>query len=809
MARGKSKDIIVSFNSGELSPKMDARIDIEKYKSGCKQLQNAVVEIYGAAVKRPGFQYIQPAKYDDTPSRLVDFRYSATTSFMIEMGDNYVRFYSNGVQVAAPSGIKTAWLTATGYTKGQYVTQASNTYLCEIAHTSGTFATDLAAGRWIQTTAYEVQTVYDADDVFAVQFTQANDVVYLTHPDYPVQKLTRVADDSWTIATPVFDVPAMLDENFTTTTITPSATTGTITLTASAALFNTLHAGTYGSYWRIGYQRAAQSLELTLGSTGTSSSIKVSKGLAWNVYSYGTWSATFNLERSDDGGTTWVPVRRYIGASDRNIAQAGVEEDGNALYRLNCTAHTSGTGYARFEVPDAYVYGTVKVTGFTSSTVVTATVIDTLESTAATDIWAEGAWSSFRGFPRAATLHNQRLMFGGTDYEKQKVWGSKIGDFENIEYGTLDDDAVAYVLGAKQTNVIQWLSSGNALEIGTAGEEWITTGQDGFSSITPSSVFARRQSSVGSAAIQAILTKDTTVFVQRAGTRLHEMTYTQDRNQYLSSELTVYADHITEGGVVQMAYQQQNQSVIWAVTGDGILIGLTYERDQGVIGWHRHVTDGFFESVSTIPGDGPDEVWCVVRRTIDGETKRYIERMNPVQWEDKEDCFYVDSGLSYDGAPASVFSGLEHLEGKEVSILADGAVVPNQTVTGGQITLPDGLEASMVHIGLPYEVVIQPMKLDVDAMIGPTQGQVKIVYELNVRLFKTLGLEYGNGTSRYSLPFRSTSMDMDSSPPLYTGDKKLEFAGDYGTDGPVIIYHHQPLPLTLLGLVIKYNVTGE
>jgi len=227
-----------------------------------------------------------------------------------------------------------------------------------------------------------------------------------------------------------------------------------------------------------------------------------------------------------------------------------------------------------------------------------------------------------------------------------------------------------------------------------------------------------------------------------------------------------------------------------------------------VVGWHRHVTDGLFESVATIYGASDDEVWVVVKRIINGATKRYIERLNPVQWVDKEDAFYVDSGLSYDGAPATTFSGLGHLVGKTVSILADGAPVPSKVVSaGGTVTLDDS--ASVVHIGLPFTTIVEPMRLDSDASSGVSQGNVKQIRELVIRLNKSLGLSYGDGVRNYNLSFRDTSMPMDASPPLFTGDKVIEFDGEFDLDARVIIKQEQPLPLCLLAIVVKYEITGN
>ena len=374
----------------------------------------------------------------------------------------------------------------------------------------------------------------------------------------------------------------------------------------------------------------------------------------------------------------------------------------------------------------------------------------------------------------------------------------------------MDTDAYNYTIGAKERNAIQWLSSHTALLIGTAGGEWVMSSGDDVNPISPTNVVAKRQSNYGSSGIGALLVNDVTLFIQRQARRVREMTYALQSDRYVAADLTLLAEHITEGGVLQIAYQQQRNSIVWGITGEGTLIGMTYEREQTVVGWHRHVTDGTFESVATVYGAGEDEVWTVVNRTIGGVTKRYVERFNPVEWTAKEDAFFVDSGLSYSGAAAGTFSGLDHLEGKTVSILGDGAVFPNQVVNGGAVTLPNGAEVEKAHIGLPFTTIIEPMRLDVDSIVGITQGQTKRIAELNLRLLNTLGCKVGDSfAGARTLSFRDTGMPMDASPPLFTGDKQYEFDGDFDYDVPIFIVQDQPLPLTLLAIVIRYEVSKK
>ena len=862
MARGRTQKNIVSFNAGELSPLLDARVDVDKYSNGCRQLQNAVVETYGAVRRRPGLEFIAPAKFHDAPPRLLTFRFSTTTTYILEMGAGYIRYYADGAPVvgAMPFASFTSYVVGdrisitTGGVFG--VPVVITYYVCLISHTSGSFATDLAAGKWLLLAdpAYEIVSPYSAADVFNVQAAQLNDVIFLAHPNYPVYKLSRISEINWTLLPAEFDVAPLLDENLTATTISSSGTTGSVTLTASAALFQ---AGHVGSYWQISHLREAATTERNIvatpaWATGTvyavyttvtqtnryrcaiahtagvfatdlaagkwvlTTSYQITVPLRilgdWNLRTYGTWQATINVERSEDNGVTWERIRKFTGNEDRNVDVSGTQEK-EALLRAvvdDWVVESPASGTTPrvvLEAVDAYIYGLVKVTAFTNSTTVTATVVNDLESTVATKTWNEGAWSAVRGYPRTVTFYEQRLCFAGADFQPQTVWGSVINDYQNFKLGTTDTDAFAYTIAATERNAIQWLANQKGLLIGTSGGEWSMQAGAQDQPITPTNVLVRRQSNYGSYSRPANLVNDVALFIQRNGRRVREMTYAFEKDGYVAPDLTLLAEHITAGGVLQTAYAQQPQSVLWCITGGGTLVGMTYERDQSVVGWHRHVTDGLFESVATIYGASDDEVWVVVKRVINGVTKRYIERFNPFQWVDKEDAFYVDSGLSYEGAPATTFSGLGHLEGKAVSILADGAPHLTKVVTAGAVTLD--YTASVVHIGLPFTTIVEPMRLDSDSNAGVSQGNVKQIRELVVRLNKSLGLSYGDGVRTYNLSFRDTSMLMDASPPLYTGDKVIEFDGDFELDARLIIKQEQPLPLCLLAIVVKYEITGN
>jgi hypothetical protein len=856
-----------SFNAGELSPKLDARVDLAKYQNGCRELKNCIAGLYGEAERRTGFQYIASTKDSTTKARLFEWEFSTTTTYILEFGHLYVRFYSSRAQV-------------------------------------------LSGG-----SAYEVASPYTEDQIFELQLAQLNDVGRITHPDHPPAKLTRVSAVVWTLAYIQFLNPPVLDENTSTITITPSATSGAITLTASAPLFD---AGQEAGYFRIGYLREASFEESIINADLTATGLPIIGD--WNLRTYGVWSADILIQRSLDGGTTWDTIRKFSGKFDRNVDSVG-EQSFEAKLRVKIENYAAPavagatTPRVVLEAVDAYIWGTVQIDGFTSSTVLTGTVLTPLYATTATTIWAEGAWSLLRGWPRAVTVYEQRVLYGGTNYRRQTIWGSAVDDYDNFIYGTGDTDAFAFTMAAKRQQTILWFAAQKALMVGTTSGEWAVRG-DNDSSLTATSVKVSPQSEHGSATIAAQLVGDVVLFVQRNGRKIRELTFSFERDKYVAPDLNTLAEHITKSGIVQIASQQLPINVLWACTTDGKLLSMTYEREQDVVGWSEHTTDGFVESVAVTFGPIDDEVWCVIRRTIDEVDERYVEvlkpRFNPDEGDTKVDAFFVDSGLTYEqtvskavysvvptslgsdggvytynvqvttttahglvdgdvvvlsemvyglngkfaiekvnadafmllklnnagtsgpytssyptggdyyvftqgvGMPTlggqgvvkeavSAISGLDHLEKKTVQILGDGAVQNTKEVTSGAIVLDDPVV--LAHIGLPYTSTIKPMRLDVNPTSGVMQGMVKRITKVWARLQDSLGLKVGDGVTMDDVVFREDETAMDSSPSLFTGDKEIPFDGNFDYAGDIVITQDQPLPMTVLGITAEYEIT--
>ena len=416
--------------------------------------------------------------------------------------------------------------------------------------------------------------------------------------------------------------------------------------------------------------------------------------------------------------------------------------------------------------------------------------------------------------PSVVTFFEQRLVFGNTNNNPQTLWFSKNGDYLNFTVGTAADDALIYTIASNQVNAIRYLSATRVLTLGTSGGEYVVTAtSDG--PVTPTTTLIRKYSNYGTAPIEPVQVADVTLFLQRGNRKIREFKYVGDINAdaYQAPDMSILAEHITEGGITQFAYQQEPDSVIWMVRADGTLVGMTYRREEQVVAFHKHVIGGTFsggqavvESVATLPTDtGEDELYMVVKRTINGVTKRYIELMKPFSFGGvTTGAFFVDSGLAYSGSAVTTLSGLHHLQGETVSILANGASHQDKTVANGAVGL--NVSTTVAAIGYGYTSVMETLRLEAGSVDGTSQGKPKRIHAITVRLHETVGAEIGSGSDKLDrIYFRDSSMSMDQAVPLFTGDKDVEFEGGFDDDDRIYARQTQPLPLTVLALFPRMN----
>ena len=520
----KVSPIQSNFNGGEISPLLYGRPDLDRYKTGLKTCKNFVPLVQGPAERRPGTVHIVEVKTSSLSTRIVRFEFSTTQAYIIQFGNTYCRFIKDNAQVGSVTELTTTYLTA---------------------------------------------------DLFQLKFTQSADTLYITHPSYTPRKITRTSDTAWTITDLTFLDGPYLNTNVTASTLGLSATSGSVTVTASAV------AGINGGDGFL--------------------ATDIGRLIRWK-------DAAANW--------TWLTI----------TARAD-------------TTHVTAT----IDGPNA-------------------------SATTATINWRLGVWSNTTGFPASSTFHQNRLAFGGGVDTPQRVDISRTGDFENMAptdvNGTVAaDHAMTSTLSADQVNNIIWMNDDEkGLLTGTVGGEWIIRPSDAGALLTPENIQSKRSTAYGSANIAPIRAGRALLFVQRSKLKVRELAYLFEDDGFKAPDLTLVAEHITRTGIVEMAYQSEPQSIVWCVLVDGTLIGLTYDRNQGVVGWHKHVVGGVsdsagitqakVESVAVIPnstGDN-DEVYIVVNRYIDGATVRYIEYLKPfwVNSNNQEDAFFVDSGLTLD-----------------------------------------------------------------------------------------------------------------------------------------------------------------
>ena len=907
-----------SFVSGEFSAKLDGRTDFEKYASGCKTLENMLVHPQGAAARRVGTQFISEVKTSSAKTRLIPFEFSTTQTYVLEFGNTYIRMFKDKGQITegdvtvtaitkANPGVVTA--TSHGYADGDIVILSSVVGMTEVNgktfkvsnKDTNTFELENVDGVDVDTSGfttyssggdankiYEIVSPYLTAELFELKFAQSADVMYITHPNHEVMKLSRTGHTAWTLTEVAFTDGPYLSTNTTATTLTPaSASVGTgVNITASAV-----------------------------------------------------------------------------------------------------TGINGGAGFQTTDVGRIISFNSGKaiITARTNTTVVVATITTAFTNTDATAAFNLGAFSDTTGHPSCVSFFEQRLVFAGTTDEPQTLYFSKSGDYENMTTGTNADDAMVYTIASNQVNKIRYLKAVRTLLIGTTGGEFSVSADGTDAAVTPTNVTIKRQSSFGAANVDAQPAGNAVLFLQRAKRKIRELAYNYDSDGYVAPDLTILNETVTNSGITEMAYQQAPDSILWCVRDDGVLAGLTYQRTDNVVAWHRHIIGGksdtgkniiqqkinftangtivngaansitlashglatndpiyyyaaanpitgissgslyyvittdantiklsltaalsaagtaisltapstastqsiyqgvnissnviyssahglktgdiiFYdnvgttigglsentsyyvsrvddnqfklysdsnlvnvvsltsahtseqvdnilqnakvESVATISGDlNEDELWIISQRWVNGAVRRYVECFSDFDFDETapEDFKFLDSHLSYSGVAVSSLSGLDHLEGETVSILADGATHATKVVSSGAISLDRA--ATKVVVGLPYSSVLQTMRIEGGAgqYEGTAQGKIKRISKVVLRLFETVGAKVGPSLDNLeTVPFRTTSGAMDL--PVSTflaGDKEVEFADDYNTDGFIFVKQEQPLPLTILAL---------
>lgn len=481
-------------------------------------------------------------------------------------------------------------------------------------------------------------------------------------------------------------------------------------------------------------------------------------------------------------------------ASTAGTCQSNIFSTGGA----NTIAWSAVTGASRYSVYKLQggLYGYIGQT--TGLSVVDDNIAPDLSKTPPL---YETVFNTTSEYPGAVSYYEQRRTFAGTINKPQNLWATRSGTESAMSYSlpTRDDDRISFRVAAREANTIRHIVPLTQLILLTSSAEWLVTSGD---VLTPSTVNVRPQSYVGANNVQPVVINNTMIYGAARGGHARELAYNWQANGFVTGDLCLRSAHLFDGlELVDMAYMKAPQPIVWAISSNGKLLGLTYVPDQQIGAWHQHDTQGEFESCAVVAEGGEDFLYCVIKREIDGADVRYVERMASRQFSDPEDAFFVDCGATYDGAAATTISGLDHLEGETVSILADGAVRAQQVVTGGAIELD--ISASVVQVGLPITADLQtlPLAMQIDGAFG--QGRAKNINKVWLRVFESSGIFAGPSLDRLKEYKQRTGEPYDTPPAFKTAEIQLSLSPSWSDGGQIYIRQSDPLPLTIVSMSLE------
>jgi hypothetical protein len=506
----------------------------------------------------------------------------------------------------------------------------------------------------------------------------------------------------------------------------------------------------------------------------------------------------------------------------------------------------------------------------------------------------ETVFASSGNYPGAVSYFEQRRVFAGTTNAPQTMWMTRTGTESDMSFHIplQDTDRINFRVAAREANTIRHLVPLTQLLALTSAAEWRVSPVNS-DTITPTTISVRPQSYVGANNVQPSIVNNTVVYCSARDGHVRELGYSWQASGFVTGDLALRATHLFDNfDITDMCYSKAPQPLLWFISSTGSMLGLTYIPEQQIAAWHQHETDGDFESCAAVAEGSEDRLYVIVKRTIGGNTKRYVERFASRQVNDLEDCFYVDSGLTYDGTnttsttvtvtggttwgPADVLTitassgifqfpattdvgdaivltdangnkyrltilsttsttaatartdlllpaalrgvatavwafardtvgGLTHLEGKTVSILADGAVMPQVTVTGGVAVLQR--PSTVVHVGLPYvsDLETLPMVIQMEAF---GQGRAKNVNEAFLRVYRSSGIFVGPDADNLVEAKQRTTEPYGSPPGLKTDEIGVKLTPTWRQAGRIYVRQSDPLPLTIVGLTLEVSIGG-
>ena len=889
-----------SFAGGELSPEMFGRLDDVKFQTGAAKLLNFIATPQGPAENRPGTRFVKAVKDSTKKTRIIPFTYSTTQTMVLEFGNGYIRFHTNAatLQVGAPP-LYDPTLT---YAIGSLVSNAGLVYYATAVVPLATNPPNAAYWYLITTPAYEIPSPYQEADLFGLHYVQSGDVLTIVHPNYAPRELRRLGATTWVLSTILFASPIPAPAAPTVTAnrgvgvnisgIT-QANPAVITVVAAHqfALGDPINiSGVVGMTQINGWfivSDITPSTELKLHAYTT--------GIDINSTSYGAYVSGGTVQY---GNQTQDIVNYYVITS---IATNGLDESvasspGNIDNNLNVTGASNDLTWTA--VPGALRYNIYKrqsgLYGYIGQTSTNAFTDDNIApDMGITPPIVDTVFASAGNYPQAVSYFEQRRVFAGTNNEPQTMWMTRSGTESDMSYSLpiKDDDRVNIRVAAREANTIRHVVPLNQLLLLTSAAEWRVSPINS-DAITPTTVSVRPQSYVGANNVQPEIINNSMVYCAARGGHVRELGYSWQSSGFVTGDLSIRSAHLFDNYTISdMCFAKSPQPLLWFVSSTGKLLGLTYIPEQQIGAWHQHQTDGIFESCCVVAEGIEDALYVIVRRTVNGNSVRYVERMETRQITTLEDSFFVDSGLTYDGnnmgattvtitggttwgpadtlaitASANIFSafpsttdvgdaivltdalgnkyrlrilatgfattatakvdkvlpvalratptaawgfardsvgGLTHLEGKTVSILGDGAVMPQAVVTGGVAAL--SRSCVKIQVGLPYNSDLQtlPVAINIEAF---GQGRVKNVNQAWIRVFQSSGIFIGPDENKLTEAKQRTFEPYGSPPSLKSDEVSVLMTPTWAQSGQIYMRQSDPLPLTVVGITTEVVV---
>ncbi len=764
-----------TFSRGELDPELIYRSDLELFRSSLATCKNFITLKRGGLRRRGGTKYIAELKNSASGGWLIPFEFGNGQYYMLEFGEGYFRVFTNQGRVGS----------------------------------------------------VEVATPYSVADLPDLKFVQSTDTLFIAGGGVAPQALKRQGETAWSIGPIEFKDGPFLDVNITPTDLKPSGLGNPVPdMTSNTAPNGTVSASNgSANAWQV-FNRAEGRVVLSGGASGwvqyqfpnavvidaymlqapSDNSQNDDMPWQWNIEASNDGSSWTILD-TQDGQDTWASNewRQYSfhnetafshyrlsfnqggGSNSDNSAigqivfhQAGQDQTPFNLTASSLSGINGGAGFKasdagrhiRFRGSDGF-WRWFKITSWTSATVVKVQLYgQALLDNKAQTAWRLGAWSDTTGWPETIGWHKSRLAFAGTAEEPQKIWESQTEDFTNfsVSHVLRASDAVTAGILSGQVNRIHWLVDDNDLIAGTSKAVRAigkATDQDPFG---PENVEQTPETNFGVSKVSPIKVGSVLLYFGPYGTDMREMAYDFGADGRVSQSVSEVQSHLFRPGISGACYQQYPDSIIWAWDTLGNAIGFTYERQQQVYGMQRHDFGGYVECMADLTGARSDEVWMIVRRTINGQTKRYIEIMQrPFQGGAIEDAWHLDCAALYDGPPANTVSGLGYLEGQEVILFAEGTDYP-ATVTGGEVSLPNGQLAGKILVGLDVKACAKTLPFPVNAQDGAAMGRKMRVDRCSIAVLETGTLKAGSNETYLDELIYYRAGDQAGEPaPLRTG----------------------------------------